>query len=453
MNRLYAIESTPTLTGAKADHRLALRASEIQAAAQALSSGGSGGSFSNANAQKFLAAVAKDLQAHRGRSLVVAGDYQPAAVHQLARALNESLGNAGTTVTYAPAVTLNPTDQIASLRELTQAMDGGQVQLLVILGAQSRLHGARGPQVRREARRRSRLSVSHSLYVDETASSATGTCRKRTRSKAGATSRARRHRHRHAAADRAALRRTHGPRSAGDFIEAQSGKTAHDLVKDYWTRAHGGEVGSWTITDPTGQPFKSTDSFWKHVLHDGWMPGTAVEARPAAARQLPGRQLPAIPAANWNGQPAAGSQSGSGLEIIFRPDPTIWDGRFANNGWLQELPKPLTKITWDPTAWVSPRLAESQQPARRRHHRAALSRQHREAAGRDRAGPSRQLGDRVLRLRPPGRRPRRHRRTTTTRRTSTSSGCARLTRRSSAPASRSRRPAAAMCSRGRRNIT
>ena len=67
MNRLYAIESTPTLTGAKADHRLALRASEIQAAAQALSSGGSGGSFSNANAQKFLAAVAKDLQAHRGQ--------------------------------------------------------------------------------------------------------------------------------------------------------------------------------------------------------------------------------------------------------------------------------------------------------------------------------------------------------------------------------------------------
>ena len=99
MNRLYAIESTPSLTGAKADHRLALRASEIEAAAQALSSGSSTATFSNANAQKFIAAVAKDLQAHRGSSLVIAGEYQPAAVHHLAHALNQSLGNVGTTVT------------------------------------------------------------------------------------------------------------------------------------------------------------------------------------------------------------------------------------------------------------------------------------------------------------------------------------------------------------------
>src|SRR4029077_21026054 len=59
------------------------------------------------------------------------------------------------------------------------------------------------------------------------------------------------------------------------FIDTQSGRTAHELVKDYWTRAHAGQVGGWTITDPAGQPFKSADSFWKHVLHDGWVPGTA----------------------------------------------------------------------------------------------------------------------------------------------------------------------------------
>src|SRR5262245_391393 len=95
MNRLYAIESTPTLTGAKADHRLALGASEIQAAAQALASAGSAPQLSNTGAAKFLAAVAKDLQAHRGRSLVIAGEYQPPAVHQAAKQLNESLGNVG----------------------------------------------------------------------------------------------------------------------------------------------------------------------------------------------------------------------------------------------------------------------------------------------------------------------------------------------------------------------
>src|SRR5687768_6461802 len=122
MNRLYAIESTPTLTGAKADHRLALRASEIEAAARALSSGPSTASFSNANAQKFIAAVVKDLQAHRGSSLVIAGEYQPASVHHLAHALNQSLGNVGTTVTYAPTVEVNSMDQVASLRDLAQAM-------------------------------------------------------------------------------------------------------------------------------------------------------------------------------------------------------------------------------------------------------------------------------------------------------------------------------------------
>src|SRR5262249_59682546 len=110
-----------------------VRASEIQAAAQALG-GGSAPELSNARAATFLAAVARDLQAHRGRSLVIAGDYQPAAVHQAARQLNESLGNVGTTVTYAPTIELNPVDQAASLRDLVQAMEAGQVDLLVILG-------------------------------------------------------------------------------------------------------------------------------------------------------------------------------------------------------------------------------------------------------------------------------------------------------------------------------
>ena len=353
MNRLYAIESTPTLTGAKADHRLALRASEIEAAARALSAGGAG-SFSNANAAKFLGAAAKDLQAHRGRSLVVAGEYQPAAVHELARTLNESLGNVGTTVTYAPTVDVNPADQIASLRELTQAMDAGQVALLVIFGANP-VFTAPADLKFNEKLAKVPLSVAHTMFVDETAT----LCHWN-------------------------LPLAHPLESWGDgraydgtvtimqpliaplyegramtevlaaFIDAQSGKSAHDLVRDYWSRAYRGQAGSFTITDPTGQPFKSVDSFWKHVLHDGWIAGTGAAASTAAASAPAAGAAPA-PAASP--QPPAPS---AGLEIIFRPDPTIWDGRFANNGWLQELPKPLTKITWDPTAWVSPRLAESQ---------------------------------------------------------------------------------------------
>jgi molybdopterin-containing oxidoreductase family iron-sulfur binding subunit len=123
---------------------------------------------------------------------------------------------------------------------------------------------------------------------------------------------------------------------------------------------HGGRSAASTITDPTGQPFKSAESFWKHVLHDGLVPGTrAIGTRPrSAAGAAAPSGLARAPQTSRLRTPGA-----AGLEIIFRPDPTIWDGRFANNGWLQELPKPLTKVTWDPTAWVSPQLAESRSSA------------------------------------------------------------------------------------------
>ena len=159
MNRLYAIESTPTLTGAKADHRLPLKASEIEPFARALA-GAAGVTASGtaeagrawtADEQKWIAAVAKDLGAHRGRSVVVAGEYQPPAVHALARSLNEALGNVGTTVRYVPAVCTRPTDQTASIADLARAMDAGDVQLLVIMGINPVFTAPSEPAIRREA--------------------------------------------------------------------------------------------------------------------------------------------------------------------------------------------------------------------------------------------------------------------------------------------------------------
>ncbi len=371
MNRLYAIESTPTLTGAKADHRLPLRASEIHAAAQALSSNGEGGPFSNGTAQKFLAAAAKDLQAHRGRSVVIAGDYQPAAVHELARALNESLGNVGSTVTYAPSVAINPSDQIASLRDLTEAMGAGQVQLLVILGGNP-VFTAPVDLKFQEKLAKVPLSVSYSMFVDETAMQCHWNLPEAHPFESWGDARA-------FDGSVTVIQPLIAPLYEGrtitevlaTFIDAQNGKSAHDLVKDFWTRAHAGQVSGLAVTDPTGAPFKSADSMWKHVLHDGFVAGTGVRA-PSAEGRGPQRGSPVAPAAATSATAAATtaprpsaadtrpSDSG-GLEIIFRPDPTIWDGRFANNGWLQELPKPITKITWDPTAWISPKLAADRQ--------------------------------------------------------------------------------------------
>jgi MoCo/4Fe-4S cofactor protein with predicted Tat translocation signal len=387
MNRLYAIESTPTLTGAKADHRLPLRASEIESFARALAGavgagggGATGAPLSAADAQKWVASVAKDLQAHRGRSLVIAGDYQPAAVHTLARTMNQALGNVGTTVTYAPPVEVNATEQLTSIRELVQAMDAGQVDVLVIMGGNP-VFTAPADLKFQERLGKVGFSVHHSLFNDETSAYCQWN-----------------------------LPEAHAFESWGDarsfdgtvtimqpliaplydgrtpnevlaaFIDAQNGKSAHDLVKDYWTRAHGGNVGGWTITDPNGQPFATPDAFWKHALHDGFVTGTASErgtrnagsgASGSGARNA-GREpgVVATPVASVaaatpesaSRKPDTGSRQGSpapagGLEIIFRPDPTIWDGRFANNGWLQELPKPITKITWDPSAWISMRTA------------------------------------------------------------------------------------------------
>ena len=361
MNRMYAIESTPTLTGAKADHRLALRASEIEAAARALNGAG-GASFSNAGAQKFLDAVLKDLQAHRGRSIVIAGDYQPAAVHQLARQLNQSLGNVGATVTYAPTAEVHPTDQLSSLRDLVTAMDAGQVEILVMLGTNPAFTAPVDFKFR-ERLQKVGVAIHHALYFDETSAVSHWTLPEA-----------------HAFESWGDVRAVDGTvtvmqpliaplyqgRTAQEvlalFIDGQAGKSGHDLVKDYWTRAYAGSVGGWNVTDPTGQRFKSADSMWKHVLHDGWVPGTA--AQEAAGTSASGGAAAAMaqPPAAVTPLAASGTPaSGDGLEIIFRPDPMIWDGRFGNNGWLQELPKPLTTITWDPTAWISPRLSEQQQ--------------------------------------------------------------------------------------------
>ena len=352
MNRLYAIESTPTLTGAKADHRLPLRASEIEAAARALS-GQSGAAFTNAAAQKFLGAVAKDLQAQRGRSLVIAGEYQPASVHQLAHALNESLGNIGATVTYAPAIDVNPVDdQAASLKALVQAMDAGQVDMLVILGGNP-VFTAPSDLEFADKLAKVPLSISYGLQADETSMRCHWNLPEAHAFESWSDARA-------FDGTVTVMQPLIAPLYEGrtlqevlaNFIDAQTGRSAHDLVKDFWTRAYSGSVEGLTITEASGAKFTSADSMWKHVLHDGWVPGTTAAAEAGGQRSEAGNSQ----APTFTPQPPS---STGGLEIIFRPDPTIWDGRFANNGWLQELAKPLTKTTWDPAAWMSKPTADS----------------------------------------------------------------------------------------------
>ena len=199
---------------------------------------------------------------------------------------------------------------------------------------------------------------------------------------------------------------------------SQPDRRGYAIVKDYWTRAFGGRP---RLDDPSHR--RPAVQERRHLLapraarrvHHRHRDrrrrtGDAVcrGARRAAAtpRCRGGGAQPAAPtrarrrrsaAARDRGRaahapasrPAQQHRSQGGLEIIFRPDPTVWDGRFANNGWLQELPKPLTKVTWDPTAWISPQLAKERGLQRRRRHRAEVPRQHRADAGLPRARASR----------------------------------------------------------------
>jgi MoCo/4Fe-4S cofactor protein with predicted Tat translocation signal len=397
MNRLYAIESTPSLTGVKADHRLALKAGDVENFARELA-GTVGAGPGSASPQpgagvprngapdiaKWVAVLARDLQAHRGRSLVVAGEYQPASVHALAHAMNQALGNVGTTVTYGAAIEAAPTGNLASLTELSRAMDAGQVEMLVILGGVNPVYTAPADLKFSEKLAKVNFVVYHGLYADETSFFAHWHIPEAhpleswgdPRAFDGTVS-----------LTQPLIAPLYEGRTASEvlvLLTAQTDRRSYAIVKDYWTKAFAG--GPWTIRAADGQPFKNADTFWRRALHDGFIAGTAIAdggpatpfgaAAPAAATPAAAAGTPAAAAAAPAGipindpgpgatppvaqtasqTPATPPPQGS-LELIFRPDPTVWDGRFANNGWLQELPKPLTKVTWDATAWVSPQLA------------------------------------------------------------------------------------------------
>ena len=382
-NRLYAVESNPTNTGSRADHRLPLRASEIEGFARALAAqlgvgGVAAGDLPEA-ASRWLAPLVSDLQASRGASLVIAGDGQPASVHVLAHAINESLGNVGATVTYTQPAEAQPINQLTALQELVGEMNAGSVTFLVILGGNP-VYTAPVDLNFADALQRVTLRAHHSLYEDETS----------------------------------ALCQWHIPET--HFLEAWSdvraddgtvtivqpliaplynGKSAHevvfaisegaerpayDVVRAFWAGQTGlsqeapaqpvapgapaPPVGAPQPTQPqpaeTPRPIAAApvpllspfDQEWRKWLHDGVVPNTAFATRTVSVAAN------AVAQAAGSGQAAGTPAPGTGgLEVVFRPDPSIHDGRFANNGWLQELPKSLTKLTWDNAALISPGTA------------------------------------------------------------------------------------------------
>ncbi len=354
MNRLYAVEPALTVTGAKADHRLPLRASQVHAFAAALAAAlGAGGAAAarlpDEARSRWIPAIADDLRAHRGRALIVAGERQPAAVHALARAMNDALGAVGTTVSYVAPIAGSPADGGASIAELVADMNAGQVDVLVVLGGNP-VFTAPADLEFGQAMQRVGLRLHLGLYHDETAE----LCHWHApeahyleswgdlRAFDGTTS-----------LMQPLIAPLYDGRQAIEVLSAMNGKpglTPVELVRDYWTRAFNGQTKtSWTLRDPEGRPFETAAAFWRRALHDGFVAGTSLLEGGSAAASPAGAPGPAAQ------PPAAGTGS---IEVVFRPDPTILDGRYANNAWLQELPKPISKVTWDAVAHIGVRTAE-----------------------------------------------------------------------------------------------
>jgi MoCo/4Fe-4S cofactor protein with predicted Tat translocation signal len=372
MNRLYVIETTPSNTGAIADHEWTVKPSEMEGIAKALATGAIPQSNTPAENStiSWIEPIVRDLQQHQGASIVIVGDNQPPVIHAVAHAMNNALGNVGKTVFYSDPLEVNSVDQRQSLQDLVNDLDAGRVELLVIIGGNPVYNSPVDLKLDFERLKKAKIRVALSQYKDETSE----LC--------------------HWHVPEAHYLEAWGDARSYDgtvtilqpLIEPlYDGKTAHEMlavfsehydrkpyeiVRTYWQTARTGAGGTQQEqagagsqgqmagagTPAGGQqqnkfalaPSADFESWWRQSVHDGFIPNTALPVKTLAVKSDWANQPQATSAAT----PVAGT-----FEVVFRTDPSIYDGRFSNNGWLQELPRPLTKVTWDNVALVSPNSA------------------------------------------------------------------------------------------------
>ena len=406
INRLYVIETTSTITGAKADHRLAVKPSQLADVARAIAAkvGVSGATSTYTDNGQWIDAMSRDLVANKGKALVVAGRTAPPIVHALAHAMNAALGAVGQTVTYAePFSPGSDTAQIDQLRQLVADIDNGLVKILVIAGGNPVYNTPRDLRLNFDRlNTKVPLRVHLGTHLDETAE----IC------------------HWH-------IPEKHYLESWGDgraydgtvtmtqplidplydsyskyelvqlFFKENFDKKDYDIVRAFWqtqnvsaptaittaaaaantsggaantsantgapnTATNGasatansappigttaGSRSSQANTASTAAPAASAtaaaafEDRWRRFVHDGFVANSAATPKGVNAN------------AGFLSQPQQPQSPGGNFEINILPDPNIYDGRFANNGWMQELPKPLNKVTWDNVGLISPTTA------------------------------------------------------------------------------------------------
>ncbi len=340
MSRMYVIESTPSSTGVKADHHLPVRAVDIENFAQRLAravgaSALDGGSISD-DEHKLLTALADDLRSHQGGSVVIAGDHQSPKVHALVHSINQALGNVGKTVIYTEPVNANPINQTDSLKDLIADMRGGKVQFLLIAGANP-MYDAPPDLGFADALQNTNipLRVHLGLYQDETSQYCHWHINEAHYLESWGDARAY---DGTVSIVQPLIAPLYGGKSVYEVMALLTGPaeaTGHESVQNYWRSKHSGA---------------DFDVFWRKSLHDGWIEGTTFSPKQVA--------LKAASSALETFMDVSLASDKKLIEINFRRDPSVYDGRFSNNGWLQELPKPMTKMTWDNPVLMGPAMAE-----------------------------------------------------------------------------------------------
>ena len=329
MSRLYAVECMPSLTGVAADHRLALPSGRIGGLAAELAERlANGGKASSA----WLESAATDLQSHRGRALVLAGEGQPPEVHALAHRMNGMLGNIGRTVDFIQPPVAARELAGESLAALAADMHAGHVDTLLILGGNP-VYDAPADLEFARALQRVPAAIHFGLLVDETAQRCAWHIPAAHELETWGDARAF---DGTLTIQQPLIAPLYGGKAAVELLgllTGQLGVTSHDLVRATWLERFG------------KQQF---DERWREALRSGVVAGSAT---PFETVRLEESSSGAPPAA------AATDPAAEAVEIVFRPDPYLWDGRYAQVAWLQELPRPLTDLTWDNAAMMSPALA------------------------------------------------------------------------------------------------
>jgi len=357
MNRLYTIESGMSLTGASADHRLRLKPSQIPGYTLALAKavierlGSASAPISKAIASakdaslpseldhEWVDAVADDLVDHRGASVLMVGPAQPAAVHALAHAVNSALGSMGKTVSMQPARGDAAASSVESIRELTKAINAGSIETLVVLNANP-VYDAPADLGLHELWKKIPTTVQLSVDSNETGMLSTWRLNGAHFLESWSDVTA-------ADGSMSIVQPMIAPLFHGRnelellalILETES-RDAYELVRQTWREQ---APGMQSLSDSL------FDKRWNRALHNG------VLERSAIAGSTPSVNAAAIASAASS---LAKTVSGDGLEVVFHASRTLYDGRHANNGWLQELPDPVSKVTWDNPVLLSAATAK-----------------------------------------------------------------------------------------------